>query len=76
MTGLQYVTPVTYQKGSFNGGPFGNRPRFLPMLDMNSPKNDPPLKMGTPRFVGRVHLASTDAMKLASDSLALAAITH
>ena len=46
------------------------------MLDMNSPKNDPPLKMGTPRFVGRVHLARTGVVNLASNNLALAANAH
>jgi len=40
------------------------------MLDMNSPKNDPPLKMGTPRFVGRVHLARTSVKNMASNNLA------
>ena len=46
----------TYQNGSLRGGPLGKRARFLPMLPMNSPKNEPPLKIGTPRLVGRVHL--------------------
>ena len=50
------ILSMTYQKESFRGGPLGKRARFLPMLPMNSPKNDPPLKMGTPRLVGSVHL--------------------
>ena len=49
----------TYQKESFKGGPLGKRARFLPMLPMNSPKNDPPLKMGTPKLVGSVHLVNS-----------------
>ena len=53
-----------YQNESLRGGPLGKRARFLPMLDMNSPKKEPPLKMGTPRLVGRVHL-DTKGEKLA-----------
>ena len=52
------VSKGPHQKGSFKGGPLGKRAKFLPMLDMNSPKNEPPLKIGTPRLVGSVHLQS------------------
>ena len=54
------VPTGSHQKGSFKGGPLGKRAKFLPMLDMNSPKNEPPLKIGTPRLVGSVHLQSGD----------------
>lgn len=56
---------MLYQNGSLSGGPLGKRARFLPMLDINSPKKEPPLKMGTPRLVGKVHLDSKGE-KLAS----------